>query len=274
MDRQNKRKGVMTEAGLYPSSRYKKSRSMRQAGLGGSGSCSRPPAGGHSRDLHDNSNTRSLSHSSPNHFDDHQQQQQQQRGRGRRRPSTALEIPTPPLLAHAPDAPLTSRDPGGRLAGAGGGRALAFCTRNNNGDGGGGHGGGRGGRLLSAAAAAASSTAAMAEGNNSSRVTTLEVQRTQWVEGDAGQARGGGWLDGGASERRVEDEPETHEEVEREEEAPRGRGGSDSAARRRSSVSTASSVAPPSVPRLAWGKAMREVTSSVNKVVSCQPLDG
>eukprot|EP00903_Cladosiphon_okamuranus_P013547 g12619.t1 len=266
----------MTEAGLYPSSRYKQSRSMRQAGLGGRGPRSRPPTGLHN---YNNSNSNSLApgHSFPSQPDYEHRHNHQQRSRGRRRPSTALETSTSPLLAHAPDVPLTSRDAEGCLAGAEGARALAFSSRNKyggdgsggDGSGGGGFGGGRGGRLLSATAAAASPTVAIA-GNTNSRVSTLEVQRTQWVEGDHSRVRGGGWVEEGAVGYQVEGngEPETNVEVRHEEGIPRDGGSGDrgnSSARRRSSVSTASSE-PPSAPRLAWGKAMREVTSSVNKV--------
>ena len=131
--------------------------------------------------------------------------------------------------------------------------------------------------MLSAAAAAASATAGVAgNGSNSSssRVTTLEVQRTQWVEGDHGNVEGGGWIEEGVTEPRAADQPETNENLEvehgHEEGLTRrggGGGGGQKSARRRSSVSAASSV-PPSAPRLAWGNAMRELTSSVNKVVS------
>eukprot|EP00752_Nemacystus_decipiens_P009147 g8170.t1 len=266
--------GVMTEAGLYPSSRYKKSRSMRQAGLGSrsSRSRSRPLTGRHA-------SSQTQRRTSSNQADDQQQQQQQQqqRGRGRRRPSTALEPPTPPLLTHTPSAPLTSRDVGSRPAGAGGGRALALSPRKNSGDGldDGDYGGGRGGRMIpSAAAATAASTTAptiAGGGSRSNRVTTLEVQRTQWVEGDhGGRGKGGGWLEDGAAEQRAADQPETHEclgvEHEHEGWGPRGGGsGGHGSARRRSSVSTASNV-PPSAPRLAWGNAMREISRSMTKV--------
>lgn len=330
--------GVMTDAGLYPSSRMKKSRNLRAAGLGNK-SRSRATAG--SSVLVQNHNNQARRASSRDQFEGLDQQQQQQgrvhntredgggdgdndivrgerdqarndfqgvqssrpavargaarqRGARRQRPSTALEAPSPALLAQAPDAPLTSRvgAAAGRFAGAGA-RILTYPSCHNedkNGAiGSGGSGGGGAHLSLSAAAAAA---AAVERGTD--RVSAVEIRRTQWVDRDIkGGRKEGGWVsEAGVTGQQQQPQqvrgkaagmakPDTNDEAEAEagaeEEGSRGdvdRGGGASGGdrdgdgcRRRSSTSSVGSTRR-SAPRLAWGNAMREVTTTVSKVVS------
>lgn len=321
--------GVMTEAGLYPSSRMKKSRNLRQAGLGNK-SRSRTTAG--SSVLMHSHNKQALRGSSTDRqeaLDVQQQQQQQsqthstredgggggggdpvrggrdhtrdifdgaqssrpagvrgalqQRGQRRQRPSTALETPSPPLLAQAPDAPLTSRAgaAAGRFAGAGARILTSPSCRNDNNSGmmRSGAGTSDGGRLSSSTAAAA------AVERGSGEVSTIDIRRTQWVDGDikVGGKEGGWVLEASVIGQQQQQErvggtaadmagPETNdgEEVEprAEEEGRRGGGGRGGGGCRRRSSTSSSGSARPSAPRLAWGHAMREVTTTVSKVVS------
>ncbi|CAM9110874.1 unnamed protein product, partial [Hapterophycus canaliculatus] len=258
--------GVMTDAGLYPSSRAKKSRNLRQAGLG-----NKPrlrTTTGSSLLVHNHS-SQAPRGSSPDQFEGLQPVQRRQR------PSTALETPSAPLLAQAPDAPLTSRAgaAAGRFAGAGARVLTSPSCRNGtkNGVMGTGIGDGAAGRL---------------DGDPS-----LDVRRTQWVDGDIkGGGTEGGWVfEGGVHGQQQQQhvrgtaaviaEAEANDEVEAEagveQESKRGdgdRGGgaggsgrNGGGCRRRSSTSSAGS-AQPSAPRLAWGHAMREVTTTVSRV--------
>lgn len=263
----------MTEAGLYPSSRYKQSRNMRQSGLGTS-SHSRPLTGLHGLNKHDKSQTPLLGPSN-NQAEDQDTNQQQQRGHHGRRPSTALETPTAPLAAQPTrDAPLSAR------VGLSAGNSFA----------------GTGARILTA------SSPSCHNNNKSgdiagSRATTLDIQRTQWVEGDSKQGVGG-WLEEGAGGQPQQQQgqqqqrqgavsatgPETNDDVEEGEKEGRNGGGDDESGgdhaggrcntSSTTSTSTADSPKPfsdspkPFSRKAAWGKAMRELSSTVTKVVS------
>ncbi|CAM9894991.1 unnamed protein product, partial [Ectocarpus sp. 4 AP-2014] len=162
--------GVMTEAGLYPSSRYKQSRNMRQSGLGSS-SRSRPPTGLNGPNKNDKSQA-PLQGPSNNQVEDQSKYQRQQRGPHGRRPSTALETPSAPLAAQPTrDAPLSAR--------------VGFSAGNSFAD-------AAGARILSASSPSCQNNN-KSEDIAGSRATVLDIRRTQWMEGDSKQ--GVGWLE-------------------------------------------------------------------------------
>ncbi|CBN76962.1 hypothetical protein Esi_0024_0114 [Ectocarpus siliculosus] len=254
--------GVMTEAGLYPSSRYKQSRNMRQSGLGTS-SRSRPPTGLNGPNKNDKSQA-PLQGPSNNQAEDQRKNQRQPRGHHGRRPSTALETHSAPLAAQLTrDAPLSARvglSAGNSFAEAAGSRILSAsspsCHNNNK-----------------------------SEDIAGSRATILDIRRTQWVEGGSKQGVGG-WLEADTAGQSQQHQgqlvgavsatgPETNDDAEEGEKEGRNGGGHDEnggdhpGGRCNTSSTTSTSTADSPKPfsrRVAWGKAMRELSSSVTKV--------
>lgn len=227
-------KGIMTEAGLYPSNLYKKSKNMRKGGFSPSRG-SRTPAG-LSSELRiqssftegrpategvDNMATQDTSVTSTS--------SNGARRRRRRRPSTAVESHAPGPF-QVPNLPLSSRCPTSHDA-----RANSIRE-------------GRDSRVGSGLGIGRALPAA--EG----RTTTLEIQRARWVEASDGET---GRLDGDAE--MVVDTPETDECVPQTD--GDGQAGESSAAQW--------DAAPPPQATLAWGEAMRELSTTVSKVVCC-----
>lgn len=237
----------MTESGLYPSSLYKKSRSLRRGGL----SPSRRPRtpGGLSSGLQVPSSPRA---ERPASDDAHaatigakkdsnrtSPRTQGRHRRRRRRPSTAVESHAP-TLAQIRDIPTTSRVPARHVAAP----TNSVVDRTSSHDrrqflrgGGGGLAGAGGGG-----------------------VTTLDIQRTQWVEEDGGGGEGkqdSGETRGG---------PET-DDSQPEMEAGYGGGGGrvegEGGATPRSRWGAV--VAPRA--KVAWGDAKKDLSLTVSKVV-------
>lgn len=150
-----------------------------------------------------------------------------------RRPSTALEMHSSTSLGQQQDYPSTSRVPSRFTAEPGSilDRRASRTIRK---------GLGTGRRLMAAATA---------------NVTTLDIQRTQWVEKDGGEEVGR--LDGGAGSEKMVKGPERNECGPETEDS---RAGGPTVTRRETLVEPTE--------RLLWGVAMKELTTTVSNVVS------